>query len=113
MARTQLISILDTSSPDADEPSVPTIVQLTGEIDIFTSSALRGQLLAALRHSSDLLILDLSGLVFCDSSGLGVLVGVQRRARSMGITLALSTPSPYMSALLRSTGLDRRFPMAS
>jgi anti-anti-sigma factor len=107
------MTILDTSSLDADEASVPTVIQLTGDIDIFTSAALRGQLLEALRHSSDLLILDLSRVSFCDSSGLGVLVGVQRRARSMGITLALTTPTSYMSELLRTTGLDRRFPMSS
>lgn len=107
------MTILDTSSLDADEASVPTVIQLTGDIDIFTSAALRGRLLEALRHSSDLLILDLSRVSFCDSSGLGVLVGVQRRARSMGITLALTTPTSYMSELLRNTGLDRRFPMSS
>ncbi|TMR98937.1 STAS domain-containing protein [Nonomuraea basaltis] len=107
------MSILDTSSVDAGEPSTPTVVELTGEIDIFTSPTLRRRLLAALRQSTDLLILDLSRVTFCDSSGLAVLVGVQRRARSMGITVALTAPRPYMSELLRSTGLDRQFPMTA
>jgi anti-sigma B factor antagonist len=65
--------------------SAATIVHLSGEIDIFTSTALRRQLLNALRHSTKLLILDLSQVSFCDSSGLAVLVGIQQRARARGI----------------------------
>ncbi|MFI0419604.1 STAS domain-containing protein [Spongiactinospora sp. 9N601] len=84
-----------------------TTIRLTGEIDIFTSHALRKRLLRVLCYSTNLLILDLSEVSFCDASGLAVLVGIQRRARAMGITLALTTPRPYMSKLLRITGLDR------
>ncbi|WP_336207255.1 STAS domain-containing protein [Nonomuraea sp. LPB2021202275-12-8] len=88
-------------------PADPTTVNLSGEIDIFTSKALRRQLLGVLRYSTDLLILDLSRMSFCDASGLGVMVGIQRRARQQGIALALRAPRPYMTRLLRITGLDR------
>ncbi|GAA2800851.1 hypothetical protein GCM10020219_085120 [Nonomuraea dietziae] len=63
-----------------------------------------------MRRSSSLLVLDLSRVTFCDTSGLGVLVGIQRRARLMGITLALTGALPYMARLLHTTGLDRRLP---
>ncbi|GAA3527158.1 STAS domain-containing protein [Nonomuraea rosea] len=90
-----------------------TTVRLSGEIDIFTSKALREQLMNILYASRRLLVLDLSELVFCDSSGLAILVGVQRRAKSMGITLALASPTPYMSNLLRVTGLGRAIPVVA
>ncbi|WP_285776530.1 STAS domain-containing protein [Microtetraspora sp. NBRC 13810] len=93
--------------------SASTTVHLSGEIDLLTSPALRERLLAALRSSASLLILDLSGVSFCDASGLAVLVGIQRRARPMGITLALAAPRPHMSKLLRITGLDRHLPVTA
>jgi anti-sigma B factor antagonist len=94
-------------------PSRPTTVRLSGEIDIFTSAALRRQLMSTLCYSTSLLVLDLSQVTFCDAAGLAVLVGIQRRARTMGITLALSAPRPFMSRLLRITGLDRGLPMVA
>lgn len=42
-----------------------------------------------------------------------VLVGIQHRARAQGITVALAAPRPYMSQLLRITGLDRSLPMVA
>ncbi|MEV4178006.1 STAS domain-containing protein [Nonomuraea sp. NPDC049709] len=86
-----------------------TTVHLSGEIDIFTSKALRTRLMDELDRSREFLVLDVSGLAFSDVSGLAVLVGVQRRARSMGITVVLTAPSPRMSTMLRITGLGRGF----
>jgi anti-sigma B factor antagonist len=99
--RAGLVSVIPTA----------TIIELDGEIDIFTSRALRERMIRALRHSTGLLICDLSRVSFCDASGLAVLVGVQRRARSMGITVGLAAPSLRMAELLRVTGLDRGFAM--
>jgi anti-sigma B factor antagonist len=93
--------------------SAPTTVRLTGEIDIFTSKAMRRQLLSALRRSTGRLIVDLSQVTFCDAGGLAVLVGIQRRARARGITLVLVAPRPQMSRLLRITGLDRGLPVVT
>ncbi|WP_182883975.1 STAS domain-containing protein [Microbispora sp. H10949] len=105
------IAIRDPAPLGRADPSVPTTIRLSGEIDIFTSPDLREDLLNVLRYSRSLLILDLSGVAACDACGLGVLVGIQRRAKTMGITLSLSTPRPYMSRLLHVNGLDRTIPM--
>ena len=105
------MTVIDTAPLGVANPSRPTIVHLSGEIDIFTSAALRQQLMDTLHYSTSVLILDLSGVTFCDAGGLGVLAGLQRRARPMGITLALTAPRPFMSRLLRITGLDRSLPM--
>jgi anti-anti-sigma factor len=87
-----------------------TTVHLTGEIDLATKDALRNQLLRALRRTAGLLVLDLSAVSFCDASGLGVIVGVQRRARVRGVAVAVTAPRPAMTRLLRITGLDRSLP---
>ncbi|MBE1588316.1 STAS domain-containing protein [Nonomuraea angiospora] len=107
------MTVIDTAPLGVADPSRPTTVRLSGDIDIFTSAALRRQLMDTLHYSTSLLILDLSGVTFCDAGGLGVLVGIQHRARSMGITVALTAPRPFMSRLLRITGLDRGLPMVA
>jgi anti-sigma B factor antagonist len=86
-----------------------TVVALHGEIDIATVPALRRRLLNALQHSTDLLVLDLSAVSFCDASGLTLLIDVRQRARASGITVRLAAPRPPMARLLRITGLDRSF----
>ncbi|WP_181958676.1 STAS domain-containing protein [Nonomuraea diastatica] len=40
-----------------------------------------------------------------------MLIGIQGRARSQSITLALTGVSPSVARLLRITGLDQRFPI--
>ncbi|XVQ85384.1 DUF5994 family protein [Microbispora siamensis] len=105
------ISIRDPAPLGRADPSAPTTIRLSGEIDIFTSPDLREDLLDVLRYSRSLLILDLSGVAECDACGLGVLVGIQRRAKTMGIILSLTAARPYLSRLLHVTGLDRTIPM--
>jgi anti-anti-sigma factor len=86
-----------------------TIARLEGELDIFTIPALRKRLLSLLSHGVKLLIIDLSGVSFCDVSALGALIGTQSRARERGITFRLAAPRPQMARLLRISGLDESF----
>ena len=86
-----------------------TIARLEGELDIATTPALRERLLGVLGPGVRLLVIDLSGVSFCDVSGLAVLIGTQHRARARGITVRLAAPRPQMAKLLRITGLDQSF----
>ncbi|MFB4320485.1 STAS domain-containing protein [Actinomadura sp. 21ATH] len=90
----------------ARQRSGHTVVALRGDLDIASAPALRRRLLGTLRHSGGLLILDLSGVTFCDVAGLAVLVGTQRRATGLGISLHLSDPPPQLEKLLRISGLE-------
>ena len=54
--------------------------------------------------------MDLSGLTFCDASGLGVLARSARYARQKGRQLALASARPSLLKIMRITGLDRAFP---
>lgn len=55
-----------------------------GEIDLASSPDLRSALQALLDDGVRRLVLDLSGVTFIDSSGLGVLVGVLKRVEELG-----------------------------
>ncbi|GAA2208898.1 hypothetical protein GCM10009850_043560 [Nonomuraea monospora] len=101
------------SAAVAGGQETPTTVLLSGDIDIFTSAALRGHLLDTLRTSASVLVLDLSGVTYCDAGGLAVLIGVQRRARAQGVTVAVVAPPPFLSRLLRVTGLGRSLRMVA
>ena len=82
-----------------------TICRPVGELDAFTVSQFR-QALAELASSSRLLI-DLSGVPFVDSAGLGALIGGIRRVRELGGDVAVACPRPTLTRLLRTTGFDR------
>jgi anti-anti-sigma factor len=95
------------SQPGAEAPAVRTIVRLHDALDATTAPALRERLIGGLHPGTRLLILDLSGVPSCDSAGLAVLIGAQRHAHRLGITLRLAAPSVPVAKLLRRTGLDR------
>jgi anti-sigma B factor antagonist len=68
---------------------------------------LRERLIGLLHPGTRLLVLDLSRVSSCDSAGLALLIGAQRRARVLGIVMRLAAPSVPVAKLLRLTGLDR------
>ncbi len=76
-----------------------------GELDAFTVSQFR-QALAELA-SSPRLVIDLSGVPFVDSAGLGALIGGIRRARELGGDVAVACNRAPLLRLLRTTGFDR------
>lgn len=82
-----------------------------GDLDIYTSD----QLAAALtdiqgRAGRPVLVLVLTDLAFCDSSGLGVMVGAVKRAKVRGGAVALVETPDYLRRILRTTGLDVLLP---
>jgi anti-sigma B factor antagonist len=57
------------------------------------------------------LVFDLSEVPFCDSSGLGVLVGGFKRTRACGGSFRLTGVSPHLLKTLTITGLTKVFPV--
>lgn len=82
---------------------------IVGEVDIYTSPALKSALAAAAADGCSTLIVDLNGVGFIDSSGLGVLVGALRRAREAGGDLRVVSVQEGIARILRITGLDHVF----
>ena len=70
-----------------------TIVTASGEIDIASAPVLREQLVGLLRPHASRIVIDLSGVTFCDASGLAVLGVVSRRA-GRAVSCAWLPPRP-------------------
>jgi len=88
------------------------VVSVTGEVDASGSEQLRTRLDDIIDDESPMeLVVDLHGLTFMDSTGLGVLVHALKRMRERGGELTLSAPSLSTRKLLDISGLDRIFPV--
>jgi anti-sigma B factor antagonist len=83
------------------------IVDVDGEIDVFTCGTLRDRLLALVDDGHSSLVVNLGGVSFIDSTGLGVLVGVWRRLRPIDGVLALAAPAGQVRDVLATTGLTK------
>ncbi|MFF4872001.1 STAS domain-containing protein [Streptomyces sp. NPDC090109] len=84
------------------------VLCLTGALDHDTSGILLEQATAAMSTPHHL-VLDLSGITFCDSSGLNTLLRLNRRTRADDTTLTLVAVPGQLRRLLRITGADSVF----
>ena len=88
-----------------ETPDGLVICRPVGELDAFTVSQFR-QALAELA-SNKRLVIDMSGIPFVDSAGLGALIGGIRRTRELGGDVAVACDRPTLIRLLKTTGFDR------
>ena len=77
----------------------------TGELDASTVVEFREQLAGL--ASIERLVIDLSGVPFMDSAGLGALIGGIRRIRDAGGAVGVACDRPGVLRLLHTTGFDR------
>ncbi len=94
-------------------PITGQLVVLTGRLDVHTVSAVRDALHAAVEQGEGRLVIDLAEIHLVDATGLGVLVGTQRRAQRAGRRIELRGTPPRLRRLLRATRLDRVLPTES
>ena len=79
---------------------------LAGEIDHDAAQNLRIQLDdALLTRTPRTLVLDLGGVGFMDSSGVGLILGRQRCARSLGGTLRIQHAPAQLRRVLQLAGI--------
>jgi len=88
-----------------------TIVEVGGEIDVYTAPKLRECLVDLVNAGNYQLVIDLEGVEFLDSTGLGVLVGGLKRVRSHEGTLQLVCTHERLLKIFRITGLTKVFPI--
>jgi anti-sigma B factor antagonist len=85
-------------------------MSLDGEIDLYTAPRLHGELVTILSADTPVQIMvDMSGVDFCDSTGMNVLLAAHRRAREQGGDLELAAPRPAIRKILQVTGLESVF----
>ena len=87
------------------------VVAPSGEIDLASAEQLRRGLVAGESEAGTSMVIDLRGVGFIDSTGIGELVGCQRRCRDAGVALAFVVPDGTMRKILHVTGMDAVFDM--
>lgn len=86
------------------------VLEVDGELDLFSAPVLRDALIRLAGEGQHHLVVELSGLKFMDSSGLGVLIGGAKRATAGGGALCVAGASDRVVKVLRVTGLMRVMP---
>ncbi|MFG3285381.1 STAS domain-containing protein [Streptomyces sp. NPDC048111] len=100
---------------DESEQGAWTVLRVSGELDLVTSPHLRRQVHEAVAEGRRDLVLDLSGVLFCDSSGVGVLIAARRLMRSCQGRLRLILPArgaldgSHVNKVLAALGVRRLF----
>lgn len=82
-----------------------------GELDHHTADLLAGPLDAAVDAGTTRLVIDCSQLLFCDSTGLNVLLSARLRAESAGGSVHLAAMRPAVSRVFEITGAQAVFSM--
>ena len=91
------------------------VLRVSGELDLVTSPALRQRVHDAVAEGRHNLVLDLSEVFFCDSSGVGVLIASRRLIRSCQGRLRLILPAngavdgSHVNRVLGALGVRRLF----
>ena len=82
-----------------------TVMALSGELDVSTAGALREALLLLELDGGLNLEIDLRGLSFLGSTGVGVLVSACKRVRASGGTFAVSCDHNFVRRVIEIAGL--------
>ncbi|NUT97981.1 MAG: STAS domain-containing protein [Saccharothrix sp.] len=85
------------------------VIGISGDLDHTTAEQLRTTVAALPLHQGQHLILDLSDLAFCDSSGLTALLTAHNHAQAAQAALTLSAVPDRTLRTIRLIGLDQVF----
>jgi anti-sigma B factor antagonist len=86
-----------------------TVLAVVGEVDVYSAPTLRDRLADLIETGDPTVIVDLSGVGFLDSTGLGTLVASLKLAEQRGGRLPLVCADDRILRLFRITGLDSVF----
>jgi anti-sigma B factor antagonist len=88
-----------------------TVVEVIGEIDVYTAPKLREQLAELVDSGRHDIVVDMQGVEFLDSTGLGVLVGGLKRVKQHDGSMNLVCTQERILKIFRITGLTKVFPI--
>ncbi len=88
-----------------------TIVEVEGEIDVYTAPKLRERLIDLVNQGNFNIVVNMEKVEFLDSTGLGVLVGGLKRVRAHDGSLRLVCTQERILKIFRITGLTKVFPI--
>ena len=88
-----------------------TVIDVAGEVDVYTAPKLRETLIELVAQGSYHLVVNMEEVEFLDSTGLGVLVGGLKRVRAHDGSLRLVCTQERILKIFRVTGLAKVFPI--
>ncbi|MEV0676485.1 STAS domain-containing protein [Actinosynnema sp. NPDC050436] len=87
----------------------PTVLRVAGELDLDTTPQLL-EVLDSVHLGADAgLVVDLTRLSYCDSTGITALITAHQRAEAAGASFALSGVTPDLMRVFHIVGLDQLF----
>jgi len=95
------------------QPPPRAVVHLAGEIDMRSAPTVQGSLLDLTRGPLERIVLDLSGVNYIDSSGVGTLVVLKREIEKLRAKIVLAGLQPRVKSVFEITRLDRFFTIAN
>jgi anti-sigma B factor antagonist len=94
---------------DVTERNGYAVLAVRGEVDVYTAPRLRERLVELVSQGKHQIVVDLEGVDFLDSTGLGVLVGGLKRLRSHDGDLTLVCTQHRILKVFEITGLTKVF----
>ena len=85
-----------------------TVVGVTGELDVGSAPTMRDNLLALLNRGAESLVVDLRGVTFIDSTGVGSLLRIHHRAGLLGARVHFVADQQAVLRVLELMQLTRR-----
>ena len=85
------------------------VVSVFGEVDVATATRFREFLEATIENDFESVVVDLTGVTFIDSTGLGVLIGARKRCDAKGRPLRIVVSEPRILKVFEITGLTEVF----
>ena len=82
-------------------------VRGVGRLNMVSAAGLRETVAVALAAGRTRIVIDLSGVEFVDSSGLGALIGCLKSVRQAGGDLRIAQPTAQVEMVLQLSNLDR------
>ena len=86
-----------------------TIIEVGGEIDVYTAPKLRDKITELVGNGNYNLVIDMEKVDFLDSTGLGVLVGGLKKVRAHDGSMRLICNQERLLKIFRITGLAKVF----
>ena len=83
-----------------------TILKLEGELDVYTSPKLKEKIVTLISAERPFVVLDLEGLSYMDSTGLGVMAAGLKRVRENDGNIVLVSPRKIIQKILEITNMD-------
>ena len=87
-------------------------VKVLGEVDVSCADELRTCISRVMEHEGKGILIDVAGMPYIDSTGIGVLVGAAHAAAEQGITVSVAHPQRNVARVLSMLGMGEELGLA-